>query len=93
MAITRRRPTVSTDAETAPATRLRPLRVRSETTSRAIRPPVTVQNRRLAKKEFGEAYLTWRCDECGEAGPLTALPETCVACGAGRESLYYAIED
>ena len=54
---------------------------------------MTVPNRHLAPPEFGEAYLTWRCADYGESGPLAALPETCVACGAGHESLYYAIED
>jgi rubrerythrin len=33
--------------------------------------------------EFGEGYLMWRCDDCGEMGELDAgLPETCPACGS-----------
>ncbi|WP_254521863.1 hydrogenase maturation nickel metallochaperone HypA [Natrinema caseinilyticum] len=44
--------------------------------------------------EFGEAELMWRCWECGEMGRLDSdLPDTCPACGAGREDLYYWTED
>lgn len=64
---------------------------RSVTASRAIRPPVAVRNKRLSD-DFGEAFLVWRCLECGSLGSLDSLPMRCV-CGARREALEYVIED
>lgn len=33
--------------------------------------------------EFGEGYLVWRCEECGEVGELDeGLPEECPNCGS-----------
>jgi rubrerythrin len=55
--------------------------------------PVAVPNRRLATHLFGEAFLTWRCGDCGHLGPLSALPTACPDCGAAREALYYELED
>ena len=48
---------------------------------------------RSTSGEFGEAYLMWRCSECGEMGPIESLPERCPNCRAERESLYYSTED
>lgn len=42
---------------------------------------------------FGEAYLVWRCIDCGAVGDLEAFPSACPDCGASRESLYYYVED
>ena len=34
-------------------------------------------------QEFGEGYLMWRCEECGEMGDLDdGLPEECPNCGS-----------
>ena len=34
---------------------------------------------------FGEGYITWRCEECGETGELEdGLPEECPNCGSGE---------
>lgn len=41
----------------------------------------------------GEAELMWRCWECGEMGDVEEVPDSCPACGAERESIYYWIED
>jgi len=43
--------------------------------------------------EFGEAYLMWRCLECGEMGEIESMPDRCPNCEAERESLYYWTED
>jgi hypothetical protein len=61
------------------------------TESRAVRPPVAVRNKRLAEG-FGEAFLVWRCLDCGTLGSLDALPARC-DCGARREALAYVVED
>jgi hypothetical protein len=62
------------------------------TNSRAVRPPTVVRNKRLADDGLGEAYLVWRCLDCGVVGSLDALPTRCV-CGARREALAYVLED
>jgi hypothetical protein len=62
------------------------------TSSRAVRPPVVVRNRRLVADGFGEAFLVWRCLDCGAVGSLDAFPTRCV-CGARRERLGYEVED
>ncbi|WP_240137702.1 DUF7130 family rubredoxin-like protein [Salinigranum salinum] len=64
----------------------------SVTVSRAVRPPTVVRNKRLAADGVGEAYLVWRCLDCGVVGSLDAFPTQCV-CGAGREDLAYVLED
>jgi rubrerythrin len=47
-----------------------------------------------ARDVFGKAYVMWRCWECGEMGRLAGdLPDSCPACGAAREELYYWAED
>jgi hypothetical protein len=46
-----------------------------------------------AGHEYGEAELTWRCNECGEMGDIEELPEECPNCGADRTEIFYAIED
>ena len=51
------------------------------------------ETHRSTSGEFGEAYLMWRCMECGEMGNIEALPEQCPSCAASRESLYYWTED
>jgi rubrerythrin len=61
------------------------------TESRAVRPSVAVRNKRLAEG-FGEAFLVWRCLDCGALGSLDALPAQC-GCGARREDLAYVVED
>ncbi|ELZ94005.1 hypothetical protein C440_10308 [Haloferax mucosum ATCC BAA-1512] len=63
------------------------------TASRAVSPPTVVEHRQLSQKDFGEARLVWRCDECGELGSLTAFPTACPGCDAGREALFYCTED
>lgn len=43
-------------------------------------------------QEFGEGYLMWRCDNCGEMGDLDdGLPNECPHCGA--ENVYKWRED
>ena len=43
-------------------------------------------------QEYGEGYLMWRCDNCGEMGDLDdGLPEECPNCG--DESVYKWRED
>ncbi|MDH5020069.1 DUF7130 family rubredoxin-like protein [Halobacterium rubrum] len=45
-------------------------------------------------KDFGEGYLMWRCEDCGEMGPLEGgFPETCPDCGAPKEHIHVAQED
>ncbi|AUV81197.1 hypothetical protein C2R22_05600 [Salinigranum rubrum] len=42
--------------------------------------------------EFGEGYLMWRCEECGEMGELDdGLPTECPDCGS--EEVYKWRED
>ncbi|WP_123623620.1 rubredoxin-like domain-containing protein [Halorubrum sp. CSM-61] len=48
----------------------------------------------LPGKEFGEGYLMWRCEECGEMDELDeGLPESCPNCGAPKEAISAARED
>ncbi|MFC4550527.1 MULTISPECIES: DUF7130 family rubredoxin-like protein [Halorussus] len=43
-------------------------------------------------QQFGEGYIMWRCDECGEMGELDdGLPEECPNCG--DENVYKWRED
>lgn len=44
---------------------------------------------------FGQAYVMWRCWDCGQMGQIDGqrLPEACPDCGAPREALYYWAED
>ena len=51
------------------------------------------ESQRSTSGEFGEAYLMWRCMECGEMGDIESLPEECPSCGVEREALYYWTED
>lgn len=51
------------------------------------------ETQRSTSGEFGEAYLMWRCMECGEMGDIESVPEECPNCHAERESLYYWTED
>lgn len=41
----------------------------------------------------GEAELMWRCWACGEMGDIEAIPDSCPACGAPKEDIYYWTED
>lgn len=50
-------------------------------------------HQRSTSGDFGEAYLMWRCFECGEMGEIESLPDQCPNCEAARESLYYWTED
>ncbi|XVH32309.1 DUF7130 family rubredoxin-like protein [Haloferacaceae archaeon DSL9] len=66
----------------------------SPTTHSSMRPRrVVVRNERLATRDWGEAYLMWRCGVCGEMGDLEAFPLACPDCAAPREELAYWIED
>ncbi|WP_136687873.1 DUF7130 family rubredoxin-like protein [Halorhabdus amylolytica] len=47
----------------------------------------------LASGLGGEAELMWRCWACGEMGDIEEIPETCPACGAPKEEIYYWQED
>lgn len=45
-------------------------------------------------KEFGEGYLMWRCENCGEMGELDdGMPDRCPNCDAPKEELYRWTED
>jgi len=46
-------------------------------------------------KDFGEGYLMWRCEDCGEMGQLEddGIPEECPECGAPKEHIHMAQED
>jgi rubrerythrin len=45
-------------------------------------------------KDFGEGYLMWRCEDCGEMGDLDdGIPEECPECGAPKEHIHMAQED
>lgn len=45
-------------------------------------------------KDFGEGYLMWRCEDCGEMGDLDdGIPEACPECGAPKEHIHMAQED
>ena len=45
-------------------------------------------------KDFGEGYLMWRCEDCGEMGELEDnIPEECPNCGAPKEHIHMAQED
>ncbi|WP_135305021.1 DUF7130 family rubredoxin-like protein [Haloarcula amylovorans] len=45
-------------------------------------------------KEFGEGYIMWRCEECGEMGELEdGLPDSCPSCDAPKEALSKVRED
>jgi len=45
-------------------------------------------------KDFGEGYLMWRCEDCGEMGELDdGIPEECPNCGAPKEHIHMAQED
>lgn len=45
-------------------------------------------------KEFGEGYLMWRCENCGEMGDLEdGYPDECPNCGASKENIAKALED
>ncbi|MFC5972214.1 hypothetical protein ACFPYI_12810 [Halomarina salina] len=42
--------------------------------------------------EFGEGYIMWRCDDCGEMGKLDdGFPDRCPDCGS--EAVYKWKED
>jgi hypothetical protein len=48
----------------------------------------------LPGKDFGEGYLMWRCEDCGEMGELDdGFPEECPNCGAPKEHIHTAQED
>ncbi|WP_267641135.1 DUF7130 family rubredoxin-like protein [Haloarchaeobius amylolyticus] len=43
---------------------------------------------------FGEGYLMWECEACGEMGDLEdGMPDACPSCGASKEHLFRARED
>lgn len=44
------------------------------------------------ESSHGDA-LMWRCWQCGEMGQLSDMPESCPACGAAKEDIYYWQED
>jgi rubrerythrin len=48
----------------------------------------------LPGQEFGEGYLMWRCDDCGEMGDLDdGMPDACPVCDAPREAIEKIRED
>lgn len=48
----------------------------------------------LPGQGFGEGYLMWRCEECGEMGEVEdGLPESCPNCGAAKELISEQRED
>lgn len=45
-------------------------------------------------QEFGEGYLMWRCEECGEMGELEdGMPAPCPNCGSPEEAITAMRED
>ncbi|MFW5978379.1 MAG: DUF7130 family rubredoxin-like protein [Halohasta sp.] len=48
---------------------------------------------RAAVGELGEAYLRWRCLECGEMGKIEQLCDRCPNTRGEKESLYYWTEN
>lgn len=85
-------PQITSPAHEAPAIEAGPARS-GTTSSRAVSPAVRVTNKRLAEKGYGEAFLVWRCVDCGAAGHLDELPEACPECELPREYIGYEIED
>lgn len=56
--------------------------------------PDEVDPEEIPGQEFGEGYLMWRCNDCGEMGQLDdGMPETCPDCGAAKEELSEVRED
>lgn len=48
----------------------------------------------LPGQEFGEGYLVWRCQECGEMGSIQAgIADRCPGCGAPQEAIVNVRED
>lgn len=48
----------------------------------------------LPGPDFGEGYIMWRCEECGEMGELEeGIPDPCPNCGAPEEALSAWKED
>jgi hypothetical protein len=55
-------------------------------------PPAQSEQEHEPGQTFGEGYLMWRCDDCGEMGDLDdGLPTTCPDCGS--EAVYKWRED
>jgi hypothetical protein len=53
-----------------------------------------VDQEEIPGKEFGEGYLMWQCEECGEMGELDdGIPAACPSCDAPREALSEVRED
>jgi len=53
-----------------------------------------VDQEEIPGKEFGEGYLMWQCEECGEMGELDdSIPAACPNCDAPREALSEVRED
>ena len=45
-------------------------------------------------QSFGEAYIMWRCMNCGEMDEIEdGLPDNCPNCGVEKEELMYWTED
>ncbi|MFC4357272.1 hypothetical protein ACFO0N_04825 [Halobium salinum] len=63
------------------------------TSAGAIPRGVSLRHERLPQQGFGEAFLVWRCLDCGATGDLEAFPTACADCGSPREHLYYYTED
>lgn len=53
---------------------------------------VEVLSEETVQSEHAEA-LMWRCWDCGEMGQLDGIPESCPACDAPKEDIYYWQED
>jgi len=53
-----------------------------------------VDQEEIPGKEFGEGYLMWQCEECGEMGELDEeIPDSCPNCDAPREAIAEVRED
>ncbi|WP_144905583.1 DUF7130 family rubredoxin-like protein [Halobellus captivus] len=60
----------------------------------ATDPAADTDGESIPDGDFGEAYLMWRCSECGTMGELEdGFPESCPDCGAPREALAEVQED
>lgn len=53
----------------------------------------TISLKHAASTNAGEAYLLWRCSECGECGDIERIPSQCPNCGSDKEYLYAYLED
>lgn len=56
--------------------------------------PVGASGEEFSGPEFGEGYIMWRCEDCGEMGELEdGFPESCPDCSAPKEVISATLED